>query len=187
MDAQRHPAISLRTYGDGMPSVAEVEGLYAAASQPPPLSEAPDVARLFASLYGYAKKRGDFLGVSALAEGRLAGFAYGHHWTWDAETDAWSQELRRRLGEAASERVGQSFAVALLAVHPSFARRGLGSALLKNLMDASGAAVHWLQTTNAETPAKRLYQRFGFKKLGLGPDAPNGKPGLVLVRDAAQL
>jgi hypothetical protein len=47
-------------------------------------------------------------------------------------------------------------------------------------MIASGAAVHWLQTTDADSPARRLYRRMGYRPIGHGPEAPDGAPGLVL-------
>jgi len=56
--------------------------------------------------------------------------------------------------------------VQLLAVHPKFTHRGLGFELLKQLMVASGAPVHWLQLEDTDTPARRLFRRMGYRPLG---------------------
>ncbi|WP_442864662.1 hypothetical protein [Arthrobacter sp. HY1533] len=51
-------------------------------------------------------------------------------------------------------------------------------------MIAAGATTYWLQTTDVDTPAQRLYKRYGYRDLGYGPDAPDGRPGLVLIHAA---
>lgn len=178
---QQKPAIRILRDGGELPDIADIEELYASASEQPPLSESREVAQSFARLYGYARRRGDTVCVSATTGNELVGFAYGHPWSWVFETDAWSAQLRERLGPAPASEIEAAFAVLLLVVHPSAAHRGVGSELLKSLMDASGTQTHWLQTTDKDTPALRLYQRFGFQPLGHGPDAPNGEPGLVLI------
>jgi GNAT superfamily N-acetyltransferase len=178
------PDTVIRTYTNAasLPSSAAIEALYESASSLPPLSEAPDVAHSFARLYGYARQRDDVLAVGALVGEDLVGFAYGHPWSWETETDDWSQQLRDRLDLDPAALIQNSFAVLLLAVHPDVARRGLGAVLLETLMNTSNAQTHWLQTTDRETPALRLYHRMGYRSLGHGPDAPNGQPGLVLIR-----
>lgn len=40
----------------------------------------------------------------------------------------------------------------------------------------------WLQTTDIDSPARRLYEATAFTPIGHGPAAPNGEPGLVLFR-----
>jgi len=167
-----------------LPSAAEVEALYAAASGQPPLSEPPGVAAIFAGLYGSNMGRADVVAVAAHLDGELVGFAYGHPWHWGDEGDPWSQQLRIRLGEDAASLIEDSFSVVLLAVHPDAGRRGAGAGLLDGLMARSGARTHWLQTTDIDSPARRLYLRHGFETLGHGPDAPNWKPGLVLIHTA---
>ncbi|AIY03747.1 MULTISPECIES: GNAT family N-acetyltransferase [Arthrobacter] len=168
-----------------LPSLHAIERLYAAASQPPPLSEKAEVAALFARLYGYNSARADVAAVTAHLDGELVGFAYGHPWEWDKETDPWSQQLQACLGEEAAALIEGSFSVLLLAVHPSSGQRGVGTELLEMLMAHSGARTHWLQTTDADSPAQRLYRRQGYRKLGHGPEAPDGRPGLVLVHTIA--
>lgn len=185
MDSPANSAFSIQAIvAEELPSSDEIEQLYAAASQPPPLSEPPEVAQSFGRLYGYARERDDVIGSGAFNDDQLIGFAYGHPWSWDSAVDPWSQQLRLRLGQDSAELIDGSFAVLLIAVHPSAGRRGLGSALLDSLMRRSESETHWLQTTDSDTPAQRLYARHGFTALGHGPDAPDGRPGLVLVHTA---
>lgn len=166
--------------GFALPSPDEVEQLYALASSRPPTSEDAEVAATYAALYDLALDRADLVAVTAREVGELVGFGCGHRWSWAEQTDEWSRDLAAQLGEDAA-RLEDSFAVQLLAVHPSFTRQGLGFDLLKRLMIASACSVHWLLTPDADTSARRLFRRMGYHPLAVGPEAPNGGPGLVLV------
>mgnify|MGYP000850985724 FL=1 len=166
--------------GYALPSPDEVEQLYALASSLPPSSGDTDVAATYAALYDLALDRADLAAVTAREVGELIGVCCGHRWNWAEQTDEWSQDLAERLGDDAAQLEG-SFAVQLLAVHPSFGRQGLGFELLKRLMIASAASVHWLLTPDADTSARRLFRRMGYRPLTVGPEAPNGEPGVVLV------
>lgn len=166
--------------GSALPSPDEVEQLYALASSRPPAPEGADVAELYAALYDLALDRADLVAVTAREVGELVGVCCGHRWSWAEQTDEWSRDLVGQLGDEAAQ-LEDSFAVQLLAVHPSFGRQGLGFELLKQLMIASAASVHWLLTADADTPARRLFRRMGYRPLAVGPEAPNGEPGLVLV------
>jgi ribosomal protein S18 acetylase RimI-like enzyme len=166
--------------GSALPAAAEVEQLYALASARPPLAEPAEVAGLYATLYDLALDRSDLVVVTAREVGELVGFGYGHPWHWAEQQDDWSAELAADLGDDAGQLDG-SFAIQLLAVHPSFTNHGLGFELLKRTMVASVSAVHWLLVPDQDTPARRLYRRMGYRPLGHGPEAPNGSPGLVLI------
>lgn len=161
------------------PTPAEVADLYAAASQGPPLYEPRTQADAYADLFGYVLTRDDAVWVASREDGTLLGLAYGHRWQWDAQTDQWSSQLRDRLGREAT-RLEDSFAVYLLAVHPSVQRQGLGGRLLEALLSTAGATRAWLQTRDEATPARALYLRKGWTEVGHGPDAPDGRPGLVM-------
>ncbi|WP_269937332.1 hypothetical protein [Arthrobacter sp. HY1533] len=119
--------VSIRTYTVGdLPPAGMIEKLYVAASKPPPLSEPPEVAQLFAQLFGYARTRDDVVGVGALIDDELVGFAYGHPWKWESEIDSWSRQLQHCLGEDSADRIDDSFAILLLpSIH---LRAGAGSA-----------------------------------------------------------
>ncbi|GAA1459364.1 GNAT family N-acetyltransferase [Nocardiopsis exhalans] len=170
--------ISRRT-PETAPTPAEVESLYAAASAPPPLNEPSSTAALFARLYAVNVNRPDTIVLAAHEGTELIGFVYGYPWAW-SEDDPWGQQLRQRLGEDQRE-LADSYAVPLLAVHPRAWGRGLGTALLSRIVEEAPGRL-WLQTTDADTPALRLYLRQGWRRVGVGPDAPDGRPGAVFVR-----
>jgi GNAT superfamily N-acetyltransferase len=158
-----------------------VEEIYAAAAAQPPLSEPPSVAKMFADLYRHARTEAGAVMTIATVAGAPVGFAYGHNWNWDRATDPWSTELRNRLGEQAAQRIENSFALELLAVTPTASGAGIGRQLLSSLLEAAMSSTAWLQTTDIDSPAQHLYLATGWRTLGHGPDAPNGKPGLVMI------
>ncbi|WP_405219028.1 GNAT family N-acetyltransferase [Agrococcus sp. Ld7] len=166
-----------------MPSEEAVRELYTAASAESPLSEPEAVAALFARLYGVALEQEEVTAAVSRDDGELTAFAYGHPWRWEEQQDSWSLELHRKLGSA-SELLAATHVLSLLARHPRAARSALGSRVLEAWLTGIGGAPVWLQTTDMESPALRLYEAFGFEPIGHGPDAPNGKPGLVLYRQA---
>lgn len=172
------PTIS-RCTPETVPGPGEIESVYAAAAALPPLNEPPSEAALFAGLYAANAHRPDAIVLVAREGAELLGFVYGYPWAW-SEGDPWGQQLRERLGEAHRELDG-AFAVPLLAVYPNAWGRGLGAALISRIVEEAPGRV-WLQTTDADTPARRLYLRQGWRQIGYGPDAPDGRPGAVFVR-----
>ncbi|WP_374230838.1 GNAT family N-acetyltransferase [Humibacter sp. RRB41] len=167
-----------------MPSEAEVRELYRAASVEPPLSEPESVADLFARLYAFALSSEDLSAVTAMEHGRLVAFAYGHPWSWSEQQDAWSAQLRERLG-VVSQTLEGTHVLSLLARHPDATGTRLGARVLNAWLAGIDNSCVWLQTSDMKTPALRLYEQLGFVAIGHGPDAPNGMPGLVLYREAA--
>jgi hypothetical protein len=167
------------------PSAEEVRALYSAAASRPPLAEPPSVAALFASLYASSLREEEVTSVTARDGGRLVGFAYGHPWRWAEQQDPWADQLRARLGGPAAAQLEGAFALSLLARDPDERHRGLGREVLARWLRAIGPRSCWLQTTDVESPARHVYAAAGFAPLGHGPDAPDGNPGLVLLRPAA--
>lgn len=170
----------LRSIGE-MPLPEEVRGLYAAAAAEPPLSETPQTAQVFADLFATALERNDVIAVSARLQDRLVAFAYGHPWRWEEQQDEWGVDLKTRLGEQASV-IDETVALFLLARDPSVQRRGLGRRVLLKWFDAVDTESVWLQTTDVDTPAQRLYRSVGFEAIGQGPEAPNNMPSLVMLK-----
>jgi ribosomal protein S18 acetylase RimI-like enzyme len=164
---------------DAAPTPEEVADLYAAATAGPPLSEPRAQADGYGELFRYVLTRADLAWAAARRDGALVGFAYGHDWRWERQPDPWSRTLSDRLGTAAAL-LEDSFAVYVLVVHPDEQRRGLGRRLLDELLATAGTQRAWLQTRDEETPARALYRAAGWRELGHGPDAPDGRPGLVL-------
>jgi ribosomal protein S18 acetylase RimI-like enzyme len=163
-----------------VPSAAEVELLYYAATCGCPPRESRAAAAGYARLYAALLRRPDLEAVAARSGGgQLAGFAYGHGWRWAEQADDWAAQLQERLGGAAALLDGR-FAVYLLAVHPWYRRAGLGRQLLQTLLSATKTGA-WLITRDEPTPAMALYQREGWEPIGHGPDTPGAHPGLVLI------
>lgn len=167
-----------------LPSPAEVEELYATAAAEPPLLEDPKHAALFGSLYDLSVRNGQVLVAAARSGGRLRSIAYGHYWSWIEQDYDWAHELRATLGDAAAT-IEWSFALNLLARDPHLHQSGLGRATLQTWLTGISGYGCWLQTTDIDTPARRLYESLGFFALGHGPQAPNGQPGLVMFRPPA--
>ncbi|MDN6133173.1 MAG: GNAT family N-acetyltransferase [Brevibacterium sp.] len=107
--------------------------------------------------------------------------AYGHFWSWAEEDYDWAHELHSTLGGAARTLEG-SFALNLLARDPHLRNSGLGRTTLQTWLAGIAGYSCWLQTSDVDSPARRLYERLGFFALGHGPQAPNGQPGLVMFR-----
>ncbi|AZT94124.1 MAG: hypothetical protein ACTIH7_05330 [Brevibacterium aurantiacum] len=164
-----------------LPPPSEVEELYAAAAAEPPLNEDPKHAALFGSLYDLSVRNGQVLVAATHSEGRLRSIAYGHFWSWAEQDHEWAHELRSTLGDAAAT-IEWSFALNLLARDPHLHQSGLGRATLQAWLAGISGYSCWLQTTDIDSPARRLYESLEFFDLGHGPEAPNGQPGLIMFR-----
>jgi ribosomal-protein-alanine N-acetyltransferase len=78
--------------------------------------------------------------------------------------------------------------VTTFAVLPAYRRRGIGGLLLVELMELSadlGAAVCTLEVRLSNSAARRLYQDFGFKPVGVRPRyyTDNGEDALIMTTD----
>ena len=78
--------------------------------------------------------------------------------------------------------------VTTFAVLPAYRRRGIGGLLLSELMElaaALGAVVCTLEVRLSNAPARRLYQDFGFKPVGVRPRyyTDNGEDALIMTTD----
>ena len=78
--------------------------------------------------------------------------------------------------------------VTTFAVLPAYRRRGIGGLLLSRLMALSaevGAAVCTLEVRLSNAAARRLYQEFGFRPVGVRPRyySDNGEDALIMTTD----
>jgi len=74
-----------------------------------------------------------------------------------------------------------------IAVHPDFRKRGVGAALLKELLSrlrSKGAQFVRLEVRISNRAAIKLYKKFGFKEIYLVPNYyPDGEACYVMVKE----
>ena len=78
--------------------------------------------------------------------------------------------------------------VTTFAVLPAWRRRGIGGRLLLEMLDlavALGASVVSLEVRLSNVAARRLYQRFGFRPVGVRPRyySDNGEDALIMTTE----
>ena len=81
--------------------------------------------------------------------------------------------------------------VTTFAVDPRWRRRGIGEHLLLALLDlavARRAREATLEVRLSNTPARRLYEKYGFKPVGIRPRyySDNGEDALIMTTDALE-
>lgn len=79
--------------------------------------------------------------------------------------------------------------VTTFAVHPRWRRRGVGERLLLALVDLSlarSAREATLEVRLSNMPARRLYEKYGFRPVGIRPRyySDNGEDALIMTTDA---
>jgi [ribosomal protein S18]-alanine N-acetyltransferase len=79
--------------------------------------------------------------------------------------------------------------VTTFAVHPRWRRRGVGERLLLALVDlaqARRAREATLEVRLSNMPARRLYEKYGFRPVGIRPRyySDNGEDALIMTTDA---
>jgi ribosomal-protein-alanine N-acetyltransferase len=77
------------------------------------------------------------------------------------------------------------------AVHPAWRRQRIGERLLLALIDVAldgGAHEATLEVRLSNLPARRLYEKFGFRPVGLRPHyySDNGEDALIMTTDPLQ-
>ena len=147
--------------------------VYTAVFREPPWSE-PDASDLLHRLPIHRLRPGFRLAL-ALEHGEVVGFAYAY--TGEG-TGGWVERLTAVLGtEAAGRLLGGHLVLAELAVLPAARGRGTGTALLDAMLRDREEPRVLLQTRDADTPAMRLYERAGFRRLAALP------PDVALIKD----
>jgi ribosomal protein S18 acetylase RimI-like enzyme len=156
-------AITLHSSLDGVPVEGLVE-VYRGAFTAPGYDETPDdVERFRTGLPRHAAREGFRLVVAASPDGGASGFAYGYT---GQPGQWWTDRLLERIPHEIAERwVGGHFEFVELAVRPASQRRGIGRALHDALLDGLPHRRALLGTWPDDRPARRLYQRAGWRDL----------------------
>jgi GNAT superfamily N-acetyltransferase len=164
--------VELATYSAAAdPPVELVLPVYAEVYSEPPYLEGPAEVDDFARSWPARVAAPGFRLVTAAADGRLVGFAFGHELT--AGTRWWSGALEP-LEVGTDERPGRTFAVIELAVVAGHRRRGIGGRLHEQLLEGVGTE----RVTLAVRPepevehARAAYRRWGYRKVGQVQPAP---------------
>ena len=115
--------------------------------------------------------------------------AYQH----DLETNRLAQYLVARVGDEIAAYGGMWLMVdeghiITFAVHPVWRRQHIGGRLLLAFLDLAadrGAHEATLEVRLSNLPARRLYERFGFRPVGLRPRyySDNGEDALIMTTD----
>ncbi|HEY6493252.1 MAG TPA: GNAT family N-acetyltransferase [Trebonia sp.] len=152
-------------------AIRTLVGVYAAAMNPPDRT----LSGREAIMDRHAASPG-FRGLTALVEGRLAGFTYGFHgengqWWHDMVAAALASRSGAGVGgeygapETPRVWLDDSFEVAELHVMPAWQGRGIGRSLLVSLASGRQERTAVLSTADAPTRARRLYRGLGFTDL----------------------
>jgi ribosomal protein S18 acetylase RimI-like enzyme len=141
----------------------ELGEVFAAAFSTPGYDDEPDAEHFATDQLPTHADREDFRLVTARADGRVVGFAYGFtgrrgQWWPDRIAEAVSAEL-------ADAWIGGHFEVVELAVRPDAQRNGLGTELMTALMSGLPHRRALLTTYSDDRPAPRLYRRLGWQVL----------------------
>jgi ribosomal protein S18 acetylase RimI-like enzyme len=97
------------------------------------------------------------------ASARLVGFGYGYQ---GAPGQWWHDIVAKALGRRGTARwLRNGFELAELHVLPDHQGRGLGRALLSDVLTRAEAEHAVLSTPDTESPARRLYRSYGFRDL----------------------
>ena len=133
-----------------------------------------------------------FRGLTAVVNGRVAGFTYGFH----GENGQWWHDmvaaaLATRSGGACAAAFGDteapcawlddSFEIAELHVLPSWQGRGIGRSLLLTLAAGRPERTAVLSTADAPTRARRLYRGVGFTDLLTDFKFSGGEPPYAVM------
>jgi ribosomal-protein-alanine N-acetyltransferase len=111
----------------------------------------------------------------------------------ELETNRLAQYLVAHAGDVVAAYAGMWLMVdeahiITFAVHPSWRRQRIGERLLLALLDLArdaGAHEATLEVRLSNLPARRLYEKFGFRPVGLRPHyySDNGEDALIMTTD----
>jgi ribosomal-protein-alanine N-acetyltransferase len=112
----------------------------------------------------------------------------------DLETNRLAQYLVARIGDDVAAYGGMWLMVdeghiITFAVHPIWRRQHIGECLLLAVLDLAldrGAHEATLEVRLSNLPARRLYEKFGFRPVGLRPRyySDNGEDALIMTTEA---
>lgn len=155
--------------------------VYSRAFSEPPYSDPGRGEEIRARLQEVHCLRSGFRAFCAVADaGLTAGMIYGYH---GEPGQWWHDTVARNLRHDAVERwLSDSYEVVEVAVAPECQGRGIGTALLRRLLDGRPEATAVL-STRCDSRAHLLYRRLGFEVIRSMAFAPKGALFYVMGKD----
>ena len=108
---------------------------------------------------------------------RVVGMTYGYH---GSKGQWWHDAVLKQLSkEQTAEWLSDAYELVELAVHPAHQGRGIGTALIYELLDGRPESTCVL-STRVDSDAHRLYERLGFEHIKEMMFTPGGWPFYVM-------
>lgn len=152
--------------------------VYGEAFAQPPYSDGDRGREIRQRMKDTHARRAGFRMLAALeSPERVVGMTYGYHglkgqWWHDAV-------LKQLTKEQAAEWLANAYELVELAVHPAYQGRGIGTALIYELLEGRPEATCVL-STRVDSDAHRLYERLGFERIKEMMFTPGGWPFYVM-------
>lgn len=117
------------------------------------------------------RHRRGYRGLIALENGRAVGIAYGYH---SLAGQWWHDAVAATIGAGPTrEWLADAYELVEIAVAPDRQGRGIGTALIAELLQDRAEATCVL-STRVDSDAHQLYRRLGFEVIQAMPFAPGG-------------
>ncbi len=141
-----------------------------------------------------AMRVGDLPAVQAIEAASFTMPWPPHAYRSELETNRLAQYLVVRAGDELVAYAGiwlmvDEAHITTFAVHPAWRRRGIGERLLLSVLDvaiARHAREATLEVRLSNLPARKLYEKHGFRPVGIRPRyySDNGEDALIMTTDA---
>lgn len=158
--------------------IPEIVDLYAVVYSEPPYEEGPDQVERFRSSLPEEIERPGFSMITADAEDRVMGAAYG----WTMGAGSWWSRADRDPPDPI--RQVDKFAIMEWIVHPGWRGRGIGSELIRRLLHDRPEKYATL-ASDPRSQARKMYERAGWRQVARSI-LPWGPAMDILVLDISE-
>lgn len=151
----------------------ELQALHAEVYANPPYVRDDDAA-LFADRFRVQRRQPGFILAEARHGGYLVGYAAGMPLR---PSTSWWRDLTTQLpGEITTEHPGRTFALVELLVRASWRRQGIAATLHNLILNNRPEERATLTVLPAATPARKAFQKWGWRKVARTSDPRRGSP-----------
>jgi ribosomal protein S18 acetylase RimI-like enzyme len=155
--------------------VEQFKAIYGAVFSQPPYNEGPEVADKFVGWIRDESTESGFDFVEAVDHGVAIGFAYGYA----KPAGKWWRGADRPA--PAAVKAGPTFAVMEWAVLPDRRGKGVGRALMDELL-APRREPYAVLTVNPKAAARQLYERLGWRQVASTKPGNSGGMDVMLLK-----